>query len=234
MQNVLQRQSPDITPPSSTLLNGLLRWYDMETLATPDATGGPDVPPVGTPVIAPTSAPDGGPCIDTNAGGFRLPGQAFFETSVTIASYAYRANFNITQTRRCFSLGFNDVGGNHIQQGNINTDCFGRVRTDQGINVIPQFPFTQDAWHSIITVWNGTTQTIFLYLDGVAVNVIPIGQDIQTQGSAFVSIGVRASSDQFWFGFVSTTAHWDRALSQAEVTEFHNGGVNLKYADLGA
>jgi len=79
-------------------------------------------------------------------------------------------------------------------------------------------------------VYDGTTPKVYI-------NAVEASYDIQTTGTMGYSTGnhpysigeFTRSATRFWDGEIDEYGHWDRALSQSEITSLYNSGTGLQY-----
>jgi len=85
-------------------------------------------------------------------------------------------------------------------------------------------------WYHIVSVFDGSSQTLTMYIDGSQVTQnISAGSSMLTSaaGSKCI-IGANANNDRFLDGFIDEVAIWDTALTSTQVSEIYNAtGTNL-------
>jgi hypothetical protein len=178
---------------------------------TPDATG----------------APDGGAARIATSNGVsmaRAHGDVTNGASITIAGWFYLAaapgtSLNVhfdNGTANFYNLGFvnRGVSSSRIYINNTLT------------NVTHSTTLTTSAWHCYTLVYDAGTSVATLWIDGVSQSTTASGTPA-TVSSGNMRTGTGASGNKY-----TSIALWTKALSNAEVAEFYNSGVNLRYVDL--
>jgi hypothetical protein len=81
------------------------------------------------------------------------------------------------------------------------------------------------AWHCFVLVYDRATTTAALWINGVKQTPTASGTPSTTTLGNFRLVPGPNNKH-------TSIAVWNKALSDAEVAEFYNGGVNLRYANL--
>lgn len=86
-----------------------------------------------------------------------------------------------------------------------------------------------DAWHHLVAVYNGSTPSAAIYIDGVASNdyqrsTMPTTTNSAAGGSAHIGSSNNGSS-AFVNGLMDEMAIFNAALSAADITAIYNSGV---------
>lgn len=202
----------------SSLLTGLAHWWDLLGDAT-DSVGGANLT---TSEAFTGTAPSG----DTNCivfdgtGGAEVGGAAVAgesRTSITIGLWWRRDG--ATDTRSIIYYGAENtisfVGGTRL------TTRIGSVN-NAGVTTL-----ATDTWYCMVLTATGGAWEVYMNN-----SLYDSGTDSFdfTPAVEIFDLGNRAGTDLI--GKMCCCAIWDRILTGAEITEFYNSGVNLKYADL--
>jgi hypothetical protein len=216
----------------STLLTGLWAWYEMaETTNTDNAV---DASPNGrtwtrlinmTPDA--TSAPDGGACRVATSNGVsmsRAHENATNSSDITIAGWFYLAAAPGT----ALNVHFDNGTPNFYNLGFINRGVSSsRIYINNTLTTVTHSTtLTTSAWHCYTLVYNLGSSVATLWIDGVLQSTTASGTP------ATVSSGNMRSQTGATGNKYTSIALWTKALSNAEVAEFYNGGINLRYANL--
>jgi hypothetical protein len=216
----------------STLLTGLWAWYEMaETTNTDNAV---DASPNGrtwtrlinmTPDA--TGAPDGGAARIATSNGVsmsRAHGNATNSSSITLAGWFYLA----TAPGTSLNLHFDNGTANFYNLGFVNRGVsVSRIYINNTLtSVTHSTTLTTSAWHCYTLVYNAGSSVATLWIDGVAQSTTASGTPA-TVSSGNLRSQTGASGNKY-----TSIAIWTKALSNAEVAEFYNSGVNLRYVDL--
>lgn len=202
----------------STLLNGLAHWWDLLGNAN-DSVGSANLT---TSEAFTGTAPSGDTdCIVFNGTGGAEVGSAAVagesRTSITIGLWWRRDG--ATDTRSLIYYG---------AENSIIVVLGTRLTTRIGsVNNSGPTTLSTDTWYCMVLTADGSGWEV--YIDDV---LYDSGTDIFdfTPSIEIFDLGNRASTDLN--GKMCCCAIWDRILTADEITEFYNGGVNLKYSDL--
>ncbi len=88
---------------------------------------------------------------------------------------------------------------------------------------------SDNTWHHIVGVWNGTQTTV--YLDGVAGASIANTPTVSASGNPVLISSWNQSANWWFSGNVDEVSIWNTALNQAGVTELYNSGIPDNLAD---
>lgn len=86
-------------------------------------------------------------------------------------------------------------------------------------------PITWNAWHNVIAVVSNSS-VIALYVDGISQPIVPDNQGSATINRGILLIGCRTDDSSYNFnGSIDQVRIFNRALTQAEVTQLYNEGA---------
>ena len=230
--NLQHRRKAFRSSGGSTLLTDLWAWYEMaETNAADDAVDASGNGRTWTRSVNMTpdaaGAPDGGAArIATNnaVAMARAHGNATNSSSITLAGWFYLA----TAPGTSLNLHFDNGTANFYNLGFVNRGVsVSRIYINNTLtSVTHSTTLTTSAWHCYTLVYNAGSSVATLWIDGVAQSTTASGTP------ATVSSGNLRSQTGAMDNKYTSIAIWTKALSNAEVAEFYNSGVNLRYADL--
>lgn len=124
-------------------------------------------------------------------------------------------------------------GSNYLFQVNQSDGVEFRWFGNTNWQIVGSRPITRNRWYYVVGTWNGTTQAIFL--DGV-LNATSIPAELPLANIGNLSIG-RSNDlgyDSIFNGTLDDIAIWNRSLSNSEILELYNFGVNLVTLNLPA
>ena len=96
------------------------------------------------------------------------------------------------------------------------------VRTGGTTKSVFTGPVTADVWYHFVTVWDGTQ--IYLYLDDVKESPVAAASPLDNATGGHDYGSSSASGSEAFLGNLDTIRFYDRALSDAEVTELFDAG----------
>lgn len=202
----------------SSLLTGLDHWWDLLGNAN-DSVGGAHLT---TSEAFTGTAPSGDTnCINFDGtGGAEVGGAAVAGASrsaITVGLW-WRRN-GASDTRSLIYYG----GENTITlvTGTRLTTRIGSVNNSGPATL------ATDTWYCMVLTATGSTWEV--YIDNALYDSGTDTFDF-TPATTIFDLGNRAGVD--FNGNMCSCAVWNRVLTGAEITEFYNAGVNLKYADL--
>ena len=216
----------------STLLTDLWAWYDFEETGAADnavdASGnGRTLTRVANMTADATGAPDGGACrVGTSniVAMSRSHENVAYGNSITMSCWirAVAGQGNGTSlamdqnASNTFNLAINFRGNPPSGVGRIYVN---------NASTSPTYTIAADTWYHIVMTYNAATTVANVWWNGVKSANTVSGTPISTAGNLKLQTG---GAGQKWTGI----AVWTRALSNAEIAELYNGGVNLRYANL--
>lgn len=88
-------------------------------------------------------------------------------------------------------------------------------------------------WHSIVVTSTGPAGTDKAYLDGAEFTSSAVNQGWEP-GTATYYLGANqiGQNGSTWDGAMASHGIWSKVFDATDVSNWHNGGVNLRYADL--
>lgn len=216
----------------STLLTGLWAWYEMaEANAADDANDASGNGRTWTRLVNmtpdPTGAPDGGAAriATANSTAFsRAHANVTNGTSITIAGWFYLAPV----PGQSLNVHFDNGTANYYNIGFVNRGVSAtRIYINNTLtSVTHSTTLPTSAWHCYALVYNSGTSVATLWINGVAQATTATGTPATvTTGNLRTQTG--ATGNKY-----TSIAFWTKALSSAEVAEFYNSGVNLRYTNL--
>ena len=228
-----RRKAFQPTGGGSTLLNGLLHWWDLDEASGDaiDATGNQDLTDTNTVGSSSGTAPDGG-----DARSFTAANSEYFTTaagnilnnSETAVTFALWGNVNNTSLNK---TAFTHNAPNGYSALQMTTSEYAYMYFDAGLTRY-KIANQAGAWHSFICTSAGAPSgPDYLYIDNVEAGAGTNTKGFES-GSGLFRIGVNQYGTNEWDGEMCSFAIWDRVLTAAERAEFHNSGTNLRYADL--
>ena len=150
-------------------------------------------------------------------------GQGFTYTQNTVSAWIKLGELSRTHT----ILSGRDSNTDLIRFWIASSDNKVRFRLGDGSNTTVTNPtaLQVDRWYHIVATYDGTNLKI--YVDSVLGHTLAASKNVNV--TANLKIGEDDDSNRF-MGKIDELAIWDRALTQAEVTEIYNGGkpTNLK------
>lgn len=212
----------------STLLTGLEHWWDLDEASGPaiDATGNQDLSVSGSIGTASAAAPDGGNARDLTGGHFTAAAGTVW-ASGTQKTFGLWFNWDTDATTlNDFLFGHDAVGRTYciLVYSSLSIQVF----LDGAPMAIPASSFTRGSWNCLMFTSNGAgSSEVFLNGSSVAT-----GAQNWQAASAIFRLGAYFNGASPIDGKICSAASWDRVLTSAEIAEFYNSGVNLRYADL--
>jgi len=119
-----------------------------------------------------------------------------------------------------------------VTSGNIRFQMYLRDDSSNTVNISSYNTssgwITPDAWTNLIFTRNGSTNTMNLYLNGVAAQV-PTSDTTSDDFTLYDKLSIgndNHSGGRYWFdGSMDSVSIWDKELSSGEVTAIYNSGV---------
>jgi len=135
------------------------------------------------------------------------------------------------------------AGDNYLAAVRLSNTSTPQI-TNRNVTLTDTTALNSGQWYHIVSVFDGSSQTLTMYIDGtqVAQNT-SAGSSMPTSaaGSKCI-IGANANNDRFLDGSIDEVAVWDTALTSTQVSEIYNAtdtnltkdlstvsGSNLKY-----
>lgn len=234
VSSILQHRRKAFRGGGSTLLTNLWAWYEMaETTNTDNAVDASGNGRTWTKQVnmtpEATGAPDGGACRTaiTNAVSMgRAQENLSNSNAVSVGIWIY---FNGTAWPAT-SFTFDNTSSltNFYNLGFIvRTTAQARLYLNNTFTTVSYPAFTANAWHCLVYTFDRSgSGTSKLYVDGVEATGTATGLPATTTVGNY-KIQTGAAGNKF-----TSIAVWNKLLSSAEIAEFYNAGVNLRYANL--
>jgi hypothetical protein len=217
----------------STLLTSLWAWYEMaETTNTDDAV---DSSPNGrtwtrlinmTPDA--TSAPDGGACRVSTSNGTPLSRDGENTTNGNSISLSFWIR-TVTTMGNGNVLFFDNNTSNHYNLGvNIRGLTTYRIYINNTsvASTALATALVANTWNHLALTYNSASTVATVWSNGVKQTTTGTGTPSTTTLSR-LQIANGASGQK-----LTGVAVWTKVLSDAEIAELYNGGVNLRFTDL--
>jgi len=104
------------------------------------------------------------------------------------------------------------------------------LKTTSGLqNIIHQTEILDNTWHHVAVVYDGYYMTS--YVDGVAITT-PVAQTGNIVSGSDNFIFGKYNTGNWFKGRMDEFGIWERALSQAEITNLVNGGTGITWTDI--
>jgi len=219
----------------STLLNGLVAWWDFEEGSGTTATDSVNGYTVSDSVQQWATGKTGSSAINYN-GGSSAPGTAMSN----VPAIAVSGSFSV-----CFWAYTNTYATNRFY-GHANTRWFIGIENttkklrfgkyyNGGSQAMAHATATMDptsTWYFVAAVYDADAATLSLSKDNGTVSTLgSITPGYPTTSGDFV-LNASQLACCYHIGKVDAFGIWDRALTAAEITEVYNSGNGLSYADL--
>jgi len=111
-------------------------------------------------------------------------------------------------------------------QGTSDGFIFGVWATGQGIASSVTQTKT-NTWYFVVGVYNSTH--VLIYTDGVLRNTDAVTGNININADLALEFGRRQDGDEYLDGVIDEWFIYDRALSQAEITQLYNSGTGMTH-----
>ena len=91
-------------------------------------------------------------------------------------------------------------------------------------------PISAGAWNSVVAYHDSVNNFLGISVNGGTFTKLSHSGGVFTGGSSVIGIGGNpAVSSAYWSGRIDNPWFWNRVLTQAEATEFHNGGAGKEW-----
>lgn len=117
-----------------------------------------------------------------------------------------------------------------IYQGDAATGWNFRTYNQNGTataaSISSAAPLTAGSWYHVVAVWDATTGTATLYVNGALAATSPSGLTYVPNGDAPFSLGSRSDNAFGWQGSIDEPAYYNKVLSPARILAHYNNGKN--------
>lgn len=209
----------------SSLLNGLLAYWNLDTTSWLDSSGG------GNTLTSVNSvslvAGKIGNCAEFDGTNyFSLGALSSVNNSFSIGGW-----FNASDlSQNDYSVFFGMVPLLNFQlylssAGQVAYALYGAsptgYNTDNFVDI--------DEWHHYVATGDSSTSELNLYLDGLLIYTSSDANSVNAIWGADATIGMEHDSVYNIYGKIDEVGIWDRALSGAEITSLYNAGTGKTY-----
>lgn len=216
----------------STLLTGLLHWWDLDESSGDaiDATGNQDLTDTNTVGSSSGTAPDGGDArLFTYAA---VNGDQFLTTAGNVWNSGSAVTFAVW-----FKLDSATPSGSYMILGHDAPNGYTEILVNTAGNLAwyvdggfaGTFSVGSTNWQCLVMTSTGPGGSDEIFIDNVSKDTASLGWE---PGSATFYLGARRNGNPNFGGQMCSAATWSRVLTSDERAEFYNSGTNLRYADL--